>query len=284
MFDVFVTVLHVALFAGILAFALAVKVSKKKPKAESTCRSCPHCRNGGECRSSGKAEKETKGKSVIEASSSGIAPDSAIPGSVAVALIMGLSLSTVTADENGVMIPEYKNGNQVWTSEIEGGVISLYQTPKNPMALIQVSYFLEYTPTDENSPNMNWSGGVRYMEVYPEKGTEAALAVDPFRKEGFWWSDNLIEWRTNIPIAGPYKVKFTDQSYAQVVFPGTTLQLGTYSYLNFGREFGIFAGGCLMVAMLYVVMTKVISRSGAEAGNDGGSGMDQDEIPASAVH
>lgn len=283
MFDVFVTVLHVALFAGILAFALAVKVSKKKPKAESTCRSCPHCRNGGECRSSGKADNEAKEKSGTDAPSSGISPDAVIPGSVAVALIMGLALSTATADQNGGMIPEYKNGNQVWTSEIDGGVLSLYQTPKNPMALIQVSYFLEYTPTDENSPNRQWSKGVRFMEVYPEKGTEAALAVDPFRKEGFWWSDNIIEWRTNIPIAGPYKIQFTDQAYAQVFLPETSLQLGTYSYLNFGREFGIFAGGCLVVAFLYVLLTKVISRSGSPEGPRD-QRLEQDEMPISATH
>ncbi|MCD8533541.1 MAG: hypothetical protein LR011_01620 [Verrucomicrobia bacterium] len=252
MFDIFVTVLHVALFCGILVFALAVRhASRRRKEVEGCQRGCAGCA----CQ-----EKRNSVQQGMPSAGPGI-----------ILLVLGLmaggflTLSTPQAsgDPSNVSLPDYKRGMRLWSLPVTGGNIHFYQAPSKPLALIQVSYYAEFVPdaqVTQSDPSSVWPD-FRYMEVIPEPGTDAALAIEPFRLEGYWWNQNLIEWRATISMPGEYHIRLVDRKLSIMNHPEIHLSLSPYSYLNFGREFGIFVGGCLFVAVGYVFLTRIISQS-----------------------
>lgn len=252
MFDIFVTVLHIALFCGILVFALAVRHASRRRKDVDGCqRGCAGCA----CQ-----EKRASVQQGIPSAGPGV-----------ILLIFGLlaggfltfSTPQASGDPSSVSLPDYKRGIKLWSIPSTGGIIHFYQAPSRPLALIQVSYYAEFVP-DTQSAGSDLSAvwnDFRYLEVIPEPGTDAALAIEPFRLKGYWWNQNLIEWSATISMPGDYQVRLVDRNLLKLKHPEIQLSLSPYSYLNFGREFGIFVGGCLFVAVGYVFLTRIISHS-----------------------
>lgn len=261
MFDVFVTILHIFLFSGILIICLAMKV-KKDAKKKSVAQKAP-CRCSATCPGGcGSKSSKHSGQSSSTPSST---PIQASHLSVVVSTLFLLIAHTSHAQK--IDIPDYKDGRLIWTSKTTDGEYKFYSKPKNPRALIEVSYFLEYEPasmdgSDETSAT-NPFGDVSGLIIKPKPGTEASIALKPFQLKGFMWNANLIEWRTNISMPGSYTVSL-DLKENQHLFPMAELSMAEYSYLNFGREFGIFVAGCIVVAFLYFILTRSLTRYPAQ--------------------
>ncbi len=301
MFDLFVTILHVALFCGILAFALAVKMSRRRAESQAVrppatepaplpvrgCGGCSNCAKSG-CGNGGKHHHHDGDRKVEPEVTADAAP-SIMSGKTGLSLVAGilaiLGLALAFPDQKTAAAgaspepPDYRGGELCWSKELSEGTLNFYRNPSRPLALIQVSYFLEFVPSNPDADLPELFKSAHSLEVRPHKGTEAALAVDPFRVEGYWWDASLIEWRINIPIAGSFDIHVVDSDGRGMALESTTLELNPYNYLNFGREFGIFVGGCVIVALLYFALTRFLAGKSA---TDEPSGQQLEKLASSS--
>lgn len=233
MFDLFVTILHVLLISGIV---LAVMTLRRF--------------NGG--------EKDDRGHGVISGGKPN-RPRSEYKNNPNVIILLCLLFGDPFNLHSEIFdgIPDYQNGKLIWEGENESAGWKLYSYPKRPMALIEQKYLLEFPAGTVVEPPDN---GL-HIDVYPEKGSEAYLAISPFRMAGYHLKPNLIMWKSNIRTPGNYSLRLGAVSLpGGEQIPALDITIYPYRYLSFGREFSLFVIGCLGVAAGYFLVTHILSR------------------------